>query len=113
MNVSVLHIDDCPNWFEAGSVLRTALDNIGLPDTKITFTVLRSSTGASQVPFASSPTILVDGLDLFPTDGSANDLAGRIYKSEGHFAGRPSLAEIEDALRKRQTSSALNADRQL
>lgn len=106
MEISVLHIDDCPNWVEAGSLLRTALGHIGLSDTAVTFTVLRTREDASRVPFAGSPTILVDGSDLFPSGGRTKDLACRIYQTDGNFAGLPSLADIEEALRQRRTAAA-------
>ncbi len=101
MDVSVLHIDDCPNWAEASSRLATALRNVGIPDTEVRFVVLRTPEDASRVPFAGSPTIVVDGDDLFPSSGRTTDLACRVYFSEGHVAGLPSLEDIETALRQR------------
>jgi len=101
MDVSVLHIDDCPNWAEASSRLTTALRNVGIPDTEVRFVVLRTREDASRVPFAGSPTIVVDGDDLFPSSGRTTDLACRVYFSEGHVAGLPSLEDIETALRQR------------
>ena len=101
MDISVLHIDDCPNWVETGSLLRTALDTIGASDTAVGFVALHTPEDAARVPFAGSPTILVDGTDLFPSDGQTSDLACRIYQTDGHFAGLPSLRDIEEALRQR------------
>jgi len=101
MHVSVLHIDDCPNWVEASSRLVTALRNVGIPNTEVSFVVLRTPEDASRVPFAGSPTILVDGEDLFPSTGRSTDLACRIYRTDGHVAGLPSLEDIEEALRHR------------
>ena len=75
MEVSVLHIDDCPNWVETGSRLRTALDGLGASEIPVDFTVLRTHEEAGAVPFAGSPTIVVDGTDLFPSDGQTTDLA--------------------------------------
>jgi len=101
MDVAVLHIDDCPNWVEASSRLATALRNVGMPDTEVSFVMLRTFEDASRVPFAGSPTIVVDGDDLFPSSGRTTDLACRVYFSEGHVAGLPSLEDIEIALRQR------------
>lgn len=101
MEVTVLHIDDCPNWAEAGSRLRTALTAVGASDTGVSFMTLHTPEDASRVPFAGSPTILVDGEDLFPSSGRTTDLACRIYRTEGLFAGIPSQADIEAALRQR------------
>lgn len=101
MDVSVLHIDDCPNWVEAGTRLRTALSALGVSDTEVSSVTLHTPEDVSRVPFAGSPTLLVDGVDLFPSDGRTPDLACRIYQTEGRLAGLPSLAEIEAALRRR------------
>lgn len=109
MEISVLHIDDCPNWVETGSRLRTALDDLGTSGTLVNFTLLRTHEEAAEVPFAGSPTILVDGSDLFPSNGQTTDLACRVYQTGGHLAGIPSLDDIEDALRQRLNSSDPNS----
>ena len=99
MDVSVLHIDDCPNWVEATSRLRTALDNLGASDTAVSIIQVNTPEDALRVPFAGSPTILVDGVDLFPNEGRTTDLACRVYQTNGRLAGLPSLRDIEAALR--------------
>lgn len=101
MDISVLHIEDCPNWVEAGSRIRTALKHLGVSNMEVGFIELRTPEDASLVPFAGSPTILVDGTDLFPSDGRTTDLACRIYRAGAHFAGIPSQDDFEDALRRR------------
>lgn len=105
MDISVLHIDDCPSWVETGSRLRTALERIGASSTPVSFTVLRTQEDGSRIPFAGSPTILVDGSDLFPSNGRTTELACRIYRTDGHFAGMPSLRDIETALQQRQATT--------
>lgn len=101
MNLSILHIAECPNWVEAGARGRAALDDIGMAETEVKFTLLNTSDEASRVPFAGSPTVLVDGVDLFPSDGRTNELACRVYISGGRFVGVPETQDIEDALRQR------------
>lgn len=105
MDVSVLHIDDCPNWVEAGSRLRTALNNVGASGTVVNFVALHTPEDASRVPFAGSPTILVDGEDLFPSNGHTTDLACRVYQTDGRLAGLPSLGDIEAALRQHNSGA--------
>ncbi|GAA1817360.1 hypothetical protein GCM10009749_29160 [Agromyces neolithicus] len=98
MRAEVLHIEECPSWHEAGRSLRAALDSIGHRDVPITFTLLASAMEASRVPFGGSPTILVDGKDLFPTDGRTSDLACRVYLTPNGLAGRPTQHQLETAL---------------
>jgi hypothetical protein len=101
MRAEILHIVDCPNWGEAGRRLRTALDSTGHRDTVITFTIVESSAAAKKVPFAGSPTILIDGTDLFPSDGHTSDLACRVYLTPGGFAGQPTQEQLQKALASR------------
>jgi hypothetical protein len=98
MKAEVLHIEDCPSWEEAGRRLRAALDFTGHRDVPITFTLLASATEAADVPFAGSPTILIDGEDLFPSDGRTSDLACRVYLTPTGLAGRPTQEQLQTAL---------------
>lgn len=50
MDISVLHIDDCPNWVDVGSLLRTALERIGLSGTAVTFTAQKTWPAGSTEP---------------------------------------------------------------
>lgn len=101
MTITVLHIDACPNWREASARVRTTLQSLGRDEVEVVEVLLESPEQASVVPFAGSPTILVDGDDLFPSDGGTNDLACRVYLTETGFAGQPSLTQLERALRER------------
>ncbi len=99
VNIEVLHIHDCPSWVEAGSRLREALDATGFGNTEISYRVLTTADEAGQVPFAGSPTILVDGDDLFSGGAQTSDLACRVYPTALGLAGIPSTAQLIDALR--------------
>ncbi|TDW29858.1 thioredoxin family protein [Cryobacterium psychrophilum] len=101
MKAEILHIDDCPSWVEAGRLLREALDSTGHRDAGITYTLIASEAAATQVPFAGSPTILVDGTDLFPSEGRDTDLVCRIYLTPDGLAGWPTLEQLHHALLSR------------
>ncbi|MES2093535.1 MAG: thioredoxin family protein [Actinomycetota bacterium] len=100
MHVEILHIDDCPNWVEAGKRVEAALLHLDRDDDEVTYRLLASPAAAAKVPFAGSPTILVDGVDVFPTDGRTSDLACRIYRTDSGFAGAPTVAQLIEAMRK-------------
>lgn len=102
MELEVLHIDDCPNWEQAGDRLRQALAATGLDDVPIRFRLIRTAEDASGSGFAGSPTITVDGEDLFPSEGRTNDLACRVYFTPSGLAGLPTV----DQLVERLTASA-------
>jgi hypothetical protein len=101
MKVEVLHIDECPNWVQAGTRMREALDAAGLAAVGVDFVLLHSSAEAAKVPFAGSPTILIDGTDAFPDGARTADLACRVYRTETGFSGLPTTEQIAQALRQR------------
>lgn len=101
MRLEILHIDECPNWVEAGTRVEAALAELGRDDVEVTYHLLADTVEAAAVPFAGSPTILLDGVDVFPTDGRTSDLACRIYRTDSGFAGVPTVAQLVEAMRER------------
>lgn len=101
MNIEVLHIDECPNWEEAGVQLRSALDAVGHPDVPIDYILLTTPEEASNYAFAGSPTILINGEDPFPSGGPITDLACRVYNTGTRMAGAPTTEQLTQALRER------------
>lgn len=96
-----MHIGACPNWISAGERTRAALDTLGMEDVSVEYLLLRTPEEASEVAFAGSPTILLDGEDAFPSAGRTTDLACRIYQTGTGLAGLPTVNQIEDAIRSR------------
>ncbi|ERK72744.1 MULTISPECIES: hypothetical protein [Leifsonia] len=102
MNVIVLHIDDCPNWVEASDRVRAALDLVR-PTAHLETRTVTTPDEATVLGFAGSPTILVDGQDLF--DGIPTDaLACRVYRTPEGLAGAPTTGMIIEALREKGTA---------
>ncbi|TFC01520.1 thioredoxin family protein [Cryobacterium adonitolivorans] len=102
MRIEILHIDECPNWVEAGHRLQAALDNTGNPDIAVAYRLLRTSEDAAKVPFAGSPTFTLNGEDLFATDGRTTDLACRIYFTPSGLAGLPTTEQLMKAIASRE-----------
>ena len=98
MNLEVLHIDDCPNWEEAGRRLQDALAATGHGDVEVGYRLLRTPADAAVTAFAGSPTITVNGVDLFPSDGRTSDLACRVYLTPTGLAGIPTVEQLAEAL---------------
>lgn len=98
MTLEVLHIDDCPNWQEAGARASDALAALGRPDVVVEYRLVRTPADAALVGFAGSPTLTLDGEDIFPSDGRTADLACRIYLTPRGFAGLPTQDQIIEAL---------------
>jgi hypothetical protein len=106
VRVELLHIDECPGWVETEGRLRRALEIIGLADVQVETTLIRTEEDAATRHFAGSPTILVDGADLFPSEGWTHDLACRVYVTDTGLAPMPAQAQIVAALRSRGSASA-------
>lgn len=98
MNVELLCIADCPNAEKAAHHTRAAILALGLDHVSFTVEMLLTSADAARWPFAGSPTILIDGVDAFPSQGRTTDLACRIYPAETGFAGVPSEQQLRDVL---------------
>ncbi|TFC10371.1 thioredoxin family protein [Cryobacterium algoritolerans] len=105
MRAEILYIADCPNSAAAGVVLRDALDETGHSNVVIEFRLLTSSEQAAEVPFAGSPTILLDGVDAFPPSARVTDLACRVYRSGQGPAGVPSAVDLADVIRERSDTA--------
>jgi hypothetical protein len=98
MRIEILHIDDCPNWRDAGRRVSRAVTDLGIAGATVEFTRIASPAQAADRPFSGSPTILIDGVDPFPTNGTTAELACRIYRVDGRFAGIPSAEQIRSAI---------------
>jgi hypothetical protein len=98
MGFEVLHIDECPNWEEAGRRLRAALQSTGHGDDPIAFRLIRSSEDTAGTAFAGSPTITLDGVDMIPSQGSPSDLACRIYVTPLGLAGLPTVEQLIEGI---------------
>jgi hypothetical protein len=94
VELEILHIDDCPNWVEAGTRLRHALKEMGHEGTPIKYRLIRSATDVDGTSFAGSPTITLDGRDLFPSAGATSDLACRIYITPSGLSGLPTTEQL-------------------
>ena len=102
MRVEILRIEECPNWEQAESAVRAAGELLGFGDLDVVVRVLASEEEAAAVPFAGSPTILIDGRDAFPAAGPTADLACRIYPTPSGFRGAPSVDQLVAALRDKR-----------
>ncbi len=101
MRIEVLHIDACPHSAEAAVRVGMALAALGYGRPAVHLRLLESSEDATGTEFAGSPTITVDGADIFPAGTRSSELACRIYRTPGGFAGLPTVDQITEALKGR------------
>ena len=100
MRVELLYFDGCPSWRTALEHLHAALAELGLEgDVRLT----RVETGEQAVEqrFVGSPTIRLDGEDLFPAGSEDYALGCRLYATPEGLRGWPTPEMLRDALSQR------------
>ena len=96
MEVSLWYVDGCPNWRVADQRLAAiAADD---PDLVVTRHRVETSEEAERVGFHGSPSILVDGVDVFAEPGAGVGFSCRLYQTPDGPAGAPTLAQLRTAL---------------
>ena len=102
MEVRLVYFDSCPNWQLAWKRLRQVLDRLDRPEVSINGMQVETVDEASAAGFAGSPTILVDGRDLFPRSTEwSGGLACRLYRTRAGSVGVPGVEDIMSALIER------------
>lgn len=77
MKVELVHIVDCPNTAITGANARAALDAAELAEVPIELVAIHTKAEAANTRFGGSPTILVDGVDLFPAQPARSRAGAR------------------------------------
>jgi hypothetical protein len=98
VEVALLYWDGCPSHPEALAQLRAALGE----DVPIAVREIETEEEAVAENFPGSPTIRVDGEDLFPIDDPPS-LSCRVYRlADGRFSPTPDPDLLREALRQRR-----------
>jgi hypothetical protein len=100
MKVEVLYFDGCPTYRSAEKTLRDVLADKGM-EADVELVAVNSSEEAQRLRFPGSPTIRVDGRDLFPAPEREHWRLGcRVYTTPEGLRGSPTAEMIKDALMK-------------
>ncbi|WP_066639472.1 alkylmercury lyase [Serinicoccus hydrothermalis] len=96
MDVCLLYFEDCPNW----KVTDRRLVAIAAEHPEVVVRRKRVETmeQAERVGFRGSPTVLVDGADLFASPDSAAGFSCRVYRTADGLEGAPTLEQLRVAL---------------
>ena len=93
--VTLLYFDGCPHWRATDARLRRLAD-------EFEFTLRRQKVdtpeAAEQGNFRGSPTVLVDGRDVFATGDEPVGLACRVHETPDGPLGPPTLEQLRQAL---------------
>ena len=96
MNVTLLYFDDCPNWLEADGHLRALAAEHS--EMVIERRPVETVEDAEATRFHGSPSIIVDGADLFANAEAPVGLSCRVYETADGPAGSPTLDQIRHAI---------------
>ena len=96
MNITLQYFDDCPNWQTTGHHLDQLIAE-GL-DLTVSYERIDSEEKAVEKQFHGSPTVLVDGVDLFAEEFTPVALACRMYRTDRGLAGSPTLDQLRDVI---------------
>jgi hypothetical protein len=94
MKIELLYFDGCPSWEAALANLKAVVGT----ERAIALIQVETPEQAEAEQFSGSPTIRVDGRDLFPTEGENFSLACRLYQTPDGIAGVPTRGMIRSAL---------------
>jgi hypothetical protein len=102
MQVELLWWDGCPSYPETLADLERVLAEESL-DADVESVEVESDEQARVERFPGSPTIRIDGEDIFPTDGSEPfSLCCRVYRMrDGRPSPTPDPEDLRDAIRRR------------
>lgn len=99
MKITIQYFDGCPHWTLAENRLREAMTDLGRKDVEIAYQRIESPDDAEQVSFHGSPTILVNGRDVFAGPEMPVSFGCRVYATEEGTQGAPSVAQLRHVLR--------------
>jgi hypothetical protein len=98
VRVEVLYFDGCPTYVAAARILREVLAELGV-EAGVELVAVNTDEEAKRLQFPGSPTIQVDGEDLFPMpERGVWALGCRMYATPEGLRGYPTREMVGDAL---------------
>lgn len=96
MDITLLYLEDCPNWKVADE--RLSVLAAGRADITVTRHLVETPAEAERTGFHGSPSILVNGVDVFAEPGAEVGLSCRRYLTPDGSDGAPTLDQLRAAL---------------
>ncbi len=95
MKVTLLFFDGCPNWQDTNASLELLAGEFGFDLDRCQVETVED---AERVHFRGSPTVLIDGSDVFANGDEPIGLSCRVYRTEHGLAGAPTIEQLRDFL---------------
>ncbi|GGW80856.1 thioredoxin family protein [Streptomyces galilaeus] len=107
MRITILTVPNCPNAPVVRERTTAALDG---RNTEVQLIEVREDDEAARWGMTGSPTVLLDGVDLFPVPGAPTSVSCRLYRdADGHTDGAPSIQALRRALSSTTPAPAAEA----
>lgn len=101
MKVTLLFFDGCPNWQVTNARLESMAVEFGF---ELERCHVVTDEDAQRLRFRGSPTVLIDGRDVFATGDEPIGLSCRMYQTDHGLAGAPSVVQLHEALTAASTN---------
>jgi hypothetical protein len=100
MEIEILYFDGCPSYRTVEKTLREVLAKEGI-EAEVDMVAVNNYEAAQRLRVPGSPTIRVDGQDLFPVPQRASYALGcRTYATPEGLRGSPTAEMLREALRR-------------
>jgi hypothetical protein len=100
MLIEILYFDGCPSYRTAEKTLREVLAKERI-EAEVDMVAVNNNEDAQRLRFPGSPTIRVDGQDLFPVPQRASYALGcRTYATPEGLKGSPTAEMLRETLRR-------------
>jgi hypothetical protein len=96
MDITLLYFEDCPNWKVANEHLTAIAAE--RHDITVNRRLVATPVEAERTRFHGSPSILVDGVDVFAEPDSEVGLSCRRYPTPDGYEGAPTLEQLRAVL---------------
>ena len=106
MDIEVLTVPGCPHRAETMARLRVALSATRTEGAVVSERVIATEAQAAAAGMNGSPTLLVDGVDLFGVELAEPSVSCRLYPSQAGIEGAPTVDALIDALTNRDMGPA-------
>lgn len=100
MKIQLLYFDECPSYQSARSTLDQVLTEEGI-DASVEMMRVAEEEDAVKKQFVGSPTLRINGADLFPEQTSGvYAMQCRVYRTPEGFKGVPTKEMMREALKR-------------
>jgi hypothetical protein len=101
MRIDLLYFDGCPSWKNALDNLRVAFKEENI-EAEINLVLVGNDEEAMKEKFLGSPSIRVNGIDMWPMSRQSYFLSCRMYRTAEGMKGFPTVTMLREKIHELQ-----------